>query len=297
VLCALLFLLDRLVGWGAEYLFLRTRDGDTGGQINALLENRSDVVIFGDSRAEAHYVPDILQASLGATTFNAGMKGSNAMAQYALEGLIFDHYTPKLIIYDLSPYSLMRSKDPYGKLEPLYPYWRDPHVAELIAQAGPLERLFFFSRVYPYNSKFHSIILFNVIRHRPNASNGYDGQRLPMSYAPIGAVESREQDYDGIMVDYLEKFIAAAQARGVRLIVTVSPHYSTGSFAIPARIGQLLSAAKIPVIDFDSSRYPQFTDFRLFHDTGHLDDAGARIFSGLLGIEINRLEASQRPGR
>jgi hypothetical protein len=289
----LLFVLDRLIGRGAEYLFLKTRDGDTGGQINALLANHSDIVIFGDSRAESHYVPEILQASLGAATFNAGMKGSNAMAQYALEGLLFDHYTPKLIIYDFSPYSLMRSKDPYGKLEPLYPYWRDSHVAELIDEAGPLERLFFFSRMYPYNSKFHSIILFNLIRHRPNASNGYDGQPLPMSYVPIGTVESREQDYDPTMVAYLEKFLVAAQVRGVRLIVTESPHYSTGSFPIPARIRRLLTESNTPVIDFDSTRYPEFMDFRLFHDAGHLDDAGARIFSGLLGTEVNRLEASR----
>lgn len=297
LLCALLFMLDRLVGWGAEALFMKTRDGDTGGQINALLADRSDIVVFGDSRAEAHYVPEILRASLGAATFNAGMKGSNTLAQYALEGLIFDHYTPKLIIYDFSPYSLMHSKDPFAKLEPLYPYWRDPHVAESIARAGPLERLFFCSRVYPYNSKIHSIILFNLIRHRPNASNGYDGQPLPMAYAPLGATDSREDDYDGIMVDYLEKFIEAAQARGVRLIVTLSPRYATGSFPIPARIRRLLSESNIPVIDFDSTRYPEFKDFRLFHDPSHLDDAGARIFSGLLGTEINRLDAVRRAQR
>src|SRR5947208_10607522 len=58
----LLFVLDRGLGAVAEYWFLKTRDGDTGETTNALLADRNAVVVFGDSRAESHYVPEKLQA-------------------------------------------------------------------------------------------------------------------------------------------------------------------------------------------------------------------------------------------
>ena len=288
VFCVLLFVLDRLVGRAAEYLFFKTRDGDTGGQINALLERQDEVLVFGDSRAESHYVPEILAERLGGGVFNAGMKGSNALAQYGLEQLIFSRYIPKLIIYDLSPYSIQKSKDPYGKLEPLYPYWRNPKIWDLIVQKGPLERVFFLSRVYPYNSKIHSIVLFNVMRKRPNASNGYDGQLEVMSNERIGPTQTREEEFDDTMMNYLEKFIVSAQAHGVKVVVAISPHYSLGPFAFPTRVRNMLAIPGIQTIDFEGPEYPEFEDYRLFHDTSHLNDTGARVFSALLGDDLRR---------
>src|ERR1700761_5075299 len=70
----LLFVLDRALGALAEHWFLKTRDGDTGETTNALLADRNAVVVFGDSRAESHYVPEKLQAGLGMSAFNAGFK-------------------------------------------------------------------------------------------------------------------------------------------------------------------------------------------------------------------------------
>src|SRR5262249_41279149 len=88
VKAALLFALvvgcDRLIGAAAEHWYFKTSDGDTGGEINSLLRKQSDILVFGDSRAESHYVPDILRSDLHASVFNAGFKGSNSLFQYAL---------------------------------------------------------------------------------------------------------------------------------------------------------------------------------------------------------------------
>src|SRR5260370_29162768 len=77
LLLALLFALDRIGGALAAHWFAKTRDGDTGEDINSLLQQKSAVVVFGDSRAESHYVPALLAEALGASTFNGGYKGAN----------------------------------------------------------------------------------------------------------------------------------------------------------------------------------------------------------------------------
>jgi hypothetical protein len=280
---------DRLIGAVAEHWYFKTNDGDTGGGVNALLRKRSDVLVFGDSRAESHYVPDILGSGFHASAFNAGFKGANSLYQYALEQLVFDHYTPKLIIYDFSPYSIAKSKeDPYSRLYPLFPYWRNEHVWSLIAQSGLVRRLAFLSRIYPYNSKIHSIVLFNVFESRPNASNGYVAQYGTMRSEPIEPMPV-PISYDDELVDYLDRFIVSAHSRGVKVIVTISPRFAAGSYEIPMQIRERLAELDIPVVDFGLGDFPEFANYRLFRDPDHLADEGAKLFSRVAVDKINEL--------
>jgi hypothetical protein len=294
LLLALLVACDRLGGALAEHWYFKTRDGDTGGEINALLEKRADVLVFGDSRAESHYVPDILAANLDTTAFNAGYKGANTLYDYALEQLVLDYYTPKLIVYDFSPYSLRSDEDPYTRLYPLHPYWRNEHLWELLAKGGTIQRLSFLSRLYPYNSKIHSILLFNVIDHRPNASDGYVGQNGNMKPEPIEPIRSHPEKYSEELIDYLDRFFVVAHEHGIRLIVTMSPRYASGDFVIPVKILRRLAAYGVPIIDFGIEEYPLFTDPKLFRDVSHLGDRGARLFTRLLAEKIDALAPDSR---
>ena len=59
------------------------------------------------------------------------------MFDYGLEQLVLDPYVPKTIIYDFSAYSVERTRaDPYDRLSPLYPYWRNPYIWQLISADG-----------------------------------------------------------------------------------------------------------------------------------------------------------------
>src|SRR5262245_1594452 len=90
LLLALLFALDRIGGALAAHWFAKTRDGDTGEVVNSLLEQKSAVVVFGDSRAESHYAPALLSEALGTSAFNGGFKGSNTIYDFGLQQLLFD---------------------------------------------------------------------------------------------------------------------------------------------------------------------------------------------------------------
>jgi hypothetical protein len=287
LLFVLLFVVDRGLGALAQYGFMKTRDGDTGGQINGLLEKKAPLLVFGDSRAESHYVPAILSEHLGVAAFNGGFKGSNSLYFYGLEQLVFDHYTPRLIVLDFSAYGIMQTRDdPYDKLDPLYPYWRNDHVWQLIAADGRAQRLRFLSRLYPYNSKIHSIIMFNVMAHRPHASDGYDPQAGVLGDEPLGPLDRRPVTSSDELVSYLERFMVSAHQHGVPIIVVLSPRHAFGTIAIPARLQRRIDEFGYPVLDFNVADYPQFADYRLYRDTAHLNDTGARLFSDLLGAKL-----------
>jgi hypothetical protein len=289
LLVALLFVLDRIAGAIAEHWFFKTRDGDTGEDVNALLEQRSPVIVFGDSRAESHYVPALLGDALGAPAFNGGYKGSNTIYDYGLEQLVFDRYTPRLIVLDYSAYSLMKTReDPYLKLAPLHPYWRDPGVWQIITAQGRAAPLYFLSRLYPYNSKLHSIVIFNIVPGRPHASNGFEPQFGTLGAAAPGPLERRPLEYDDLLVSYLERFLISAHDRSVPVVLVMSPRYARGTFRIPAQIQRRIDEFAIPVLDYDLDRYPQFADHRLYRDLGHLNEAGAESFSRSLGAELCR---------
>ena len=284
---ALLFVLDRLLGRVADFLYARTRDGDTGETINALLAKPHDVVVFGSSRAEAHYMPGIMAPVLSASVFNAGFKGSNILYDYGLEELLLDHYVPKVIIYDFSSFSVTKSHaNPYDKLYPLYPFWRNAHVWELIAAGGYRATLPFLSRIYPYNSKFHSLLIFNVLQHRADAYQGFNGSSAVMADAPLDSLNYSERDYDPLLVEYLERFIELAQSRGARVLVVESPRRAYGSFPLPATVLALLRRTAVPVLDYPLSEHPEFQSFELYRDADHLNDSGARQFSAALARRL-----------
>ena len=294
----LLVALDRAIGAAAEYLYFRTRDGDTGGQVNGLLAAKSDIVIFGSSRAESHYVPDVLEKSLGASTFNAGFKGSNSLYDYGIEQLLLKANRPRLIIYDFSSISVARTRsNPYDKLAPLHPYWRNAEIWALIEESGPLAPWHFLSRIYPYNSKFHSIAIFNVRRNRPGASNGFVPQHSRMAESPVGELRVREESYDGNLVAYAAKFISSAHEHGVKTIIVISPRHAAGTYPLPRELRMLADRLQVPVLDFDIAVYPQFTQAKLYRDETHLNVEGATVFSRLIAEYLSELADPRVPAR
>ncbi len=285
VLIILLFALDNVIGKVCEYFFLKTTDGDTGGQINGILCNKSDILIFGSSRAESHYVPSVFQNELGLSTYNCGFKGSNSIYDYSLEQLVFDRYIPKIIIYDYSYITskYMPDKNPYDTLYPMYPFFKNKKVFDLIKQRDRFEKYKFFSHMYPYNSKVHSILIFNIFRSIRKSEKGYRPQfiSLPMT-EELSTI--KDVKYDEVLVDYLVDFWEEAIKQNVRLFVCLSPRYKKGTYLMPEKARQFIEEHNIPVIDFNLDSNKEFLDTTLYRDANHLNNTGARVFSTRLSV-------------
>lgn len=110
LLVVILFGVDRLVGAA----FVKMKDvGLAGNPENMWLKTPftiekvdADVVVIGSSKASHHYVPQMLEDSLGMTAYNCGHDGCFFLYQNCIINMILDRYTPKMILWDIQPGSL-----------------------------------------------------------------------------------------------------------------------------------------------------------------------------------------------
>jgi len=115
---------DWLVGAAIEQLYRRAPHGTNWTKENWLLDDQFDVVIFGSSRAFRHYVPHVISEKTGRSVFNAGQNGQYLLYSYALEQLVLERYSPKLIVLDVLPSFIVKVKNPdeeFDETEFTYP--------------------------------------------------------------------------------------------------------------------------------------------------------------------------------
>jgi lysophospholipase L1-like esterase len=94
--------------------------------------------------------------------------------------------------------------------------------------------------------------------------------------------------WDKNLLAALERFISQAERKNVRLIWTISPNleYDNGQDKDSMeKIRSIADRHEIKIFDFTNS--PGFLGHdELFVDAGHLNDAGARIFSKMVADKI-----------
>ena len=111
LLVVILFGVDRLVGAA----FVKMKDvGLATNPENMWLKTAytvekvdAEVVVIGSSKASHHYVPQILEDSLGMTAYNCGQDGCFFLYQNCIINMILDRYTPKMILWDIQPGSFV----------------------------------------------------------------------------------------------------------------------------------------------------------------------------------------------
>lgn len=82
--CALLFIIDWVVGTWSERIYYKSKYGIFHRQIYCLTESQDELMILGSSRAAHHYVPQIFEDSLGLSSYNAGSDGMCIYYHYGI---------------------------------------------------------------------------------------------------------------------------------------------------------------------------------------------------------------------
>ena len=125
----ILFGVDRLVGAA----FVKMKDvGLAANPENMWLKTPftiekvdADVVVIGSSKASHHYVPQMLEDSLGMTAYNCGQDGCFFLYQNCIINMLLDRRVPKKIIWDVQPESLPENSSlaEYQNVRYLSPYY------------------------------------------------------------------------------------------------------------------------------------------------------------------------------
>lgn len=272
---------DWLVGMVLAHLYNSSEDITISKIRYTFYESGEDVLIFGSSRAQHHYIPDILVEGTHYTGFNCGLGGQPLAFSLVQISETLKRYKPQTIILDVTPdFRFDVDSDP--RLKILAPYYRtDTLVKKILLDNGSkYERLKFLSSIYPYNGMLADILLAHI--YVPDVSiKGY----IP---SPQGTIDQNwvpeedaadNQAIPAKQVQYLKRIVDICKKEEVSLWIIISPLYRTTieEEKISRQIKDFAEINDISFIDFSFNQ--TFSDYRLFKDHLHLTTAGAEIFT------------------
>jgi hypothetical protein len=305
----LLFLLllaavDYGLGRVIDHFFRKTLYGENWSKENWLLSRPYDVVCFGSSRTFRHYIPAIMQDSLGLSVFNAGANGQYLYYAYALEQLVLERYTPQVIVLDLLPNYVTKAEsaeEELGRMSSLAPYASHPVVAGLLTSGKFNEKLKLRSRLYRYNSRLLSLAA-NYFNQPGAMDNGFvyvgKSKFRPLHPFPDDLDENPAVVYDPERIKVLKKFIRSAQEREIQVVLSFSPTATPLSPKIEEILSfyeRLAQETGAPFIKFVSAEHPRFYDQTLYSDLIHMNELGGRAFTPLFTAELKKVLSGRHP--
>lgn len=288
VTACLFFVFDRLLGFGLQYLYVRSNATDEY-KVSYANEMTCDPVLFmGSSRSLHHYVPSIFEGRLGQGCFNAADWGiKNIYYQYGLLSNILSRYTPQLIVLEVHPCDWLQ-----------YPLSGKERAGSLAPYCGMSEGC---DEMLRLTGKYWPYRLSHVYRYAGSLPNLVAGRlgtmdRKLKGWKPLdGAFDTATLQTEGFdfAVDeerllLLERFIEKCQEHGIRLILAVSPMYSCSAKDVFATPRQLAEKHGIGFLDhYRDERFVGHEE--LFFDFGHLNRKGAELYSSIVAEELSAL--------
>lgn len=279
--CVLLFVVDRSVGFCLDYLRENAKGGTTKKQIYMANESVDDVVIFGSSRATHHYVPLIIEDSLGLTCFNMGQDGNGIVLMYGRYQMLLERYNPKLIIYDVSnsfDFSGIYHNSRY--LDKLKEF-RDKECIR--KEFGELvdwkEQCKLTSKMYQHNSKFLVLVVDNILHRK--LDNGYiplygivnDSAKYEYKF-----IDSTNWSLDSVKLSLFERFVCDVKAREIPLVMFVSPIYARSAHVDYVEAEKICAKYDVPfyyLMEMDGIA----DDCTMFQDRTHMNNTGAEKYT------------------
>jgi len=286
----ILFALDFFLGKVLAYYYFKQNSGILYRTTYSIEKTNADLLIFGSSRANHHYSPDIFENRLNISAYNAGREASFMFYHYAVLQSVLKRYTPNFIILDFTPGEFREDKVSYEGLSSLLPYYkRHPEIRSVVNLKGSYEKVKLISNIYPFNSQVFSIAIANTKFNlgRVNEIKGY----VPLSRVwkePV-RIDSIKHDYkiDTFKVKAYNDFIRECIEREVTLYIACSPSFVKSKYADKSiMMGQEI-AREHNVPFYDHLKDSIFVNNpTLFWDTGHLNKEGAKLFTNILIDEI-----------
>lgn len=252
--------------------------GRTGVEYHVCKALDEDVLIMGSSRASHHYVPQILEDSLGMSCFNGGQDGNGILMQYGRWKMLSAHKVPKLIVYDIEPSFDMVENNNERYIDRLKPFAGVKPVREYMASLFPMEGLKLTSSMYRYNYKFLEILSDCVVS--PTIQQGYIPLKGHIRQEMIEAkkdVSAAHLELDAVKLEYLEKLISEVQGAGCRIVLVSSPYWRGHTQTDFSSIEALAEKYGVAFLNYDESDLAGNPDY--FADSMHLNDDGANEFT------------------
>lgn len=275
------------LAFGQYFSFLRThaKGGSTANCEYIANRATDDIIILGSSRATHHYVPQIIEDSLGMSCYNCGEEGNGVVLAYGRLKMLTNRYKPKLVLYELTPGYDYGTKEPNNKyLGYLRAYYNKEGISELFDDFDDnLSWLKMRSKMYQNTSRLLPD-LFDNVSYRDN-HKGYEPLSGQIKDTTIqrNSSDNKEMAIDSLKLSYVENVIKLCQNEQILVIFIISPRYGMKEIDMSIYEPALSLCQKhgVPVYNYiccpSISEHPEF-----FQDEGHMNSNGAEKYTNLL---------------
>lgn len=291
VTSALLVLLavDRIGGMVMYRLLLKSQD-TTSPKICYLVNGgcQSDMLLMGTSRCNVHFVPEILEDSLGMTVYNGGVDGSsNIFAHYFLLSSILTYHTPKVICLGVDVEDFTIQENEWESVGFFAPFMGLTQAGDSIFRESGQYYNYQLSHLYRYNAKSLEILSGLTLGVQPEQEKGYMKRPKPPVVPELVQEVPSVKPLDEVKVKYMERFAGKCREKGVELYFIVSP-----KLTVPGQEYVWLDAFcrkhQIPLLNYHQQGlfqdHPQY-----FWDISHLWDEGAQAFTRTVAHDLRQL--------
>ena len=297
LLIAIVFTLDFIIGVVLNYFYFKQDNGLQYRTTYSIEKTKADILIFGSSRANHHYRPDVFENRMKLSFYNAGRDGNFIFYHLAVLKGVLKRYSPKIVILDFVIDEFQQNQIGYDGLSSLLPYYRNhPEMRSIIDLKSKYERLKMLSCIYPYNSSMFTIAVGNAEfnKKRDNEIQGY----VPLTKTWDGPIlvenNSSKYDIDSVKVNAFKEFILECIQAKVKLYIVCSPYFAKLNHSDYSLIIGKEIAKRNNIDFFDFSKDTTFINSpKLFADIEHLNDTGASVFSNLLINSICKTALSE----
>jgi hypothetical protein len=255
----------------------------------AIDSTKAEILVFGSSRANHHYVPRVFEDSLGMSFYNTGRDGSYFLNSYATMKGLLARYTPKIILLEMNPDELFYDAESYDRLSSLLPYYKDhPAMQSTIELKSRFEKYKLLSGVYPFNSDILTILINNSrynIKRKPDME-GFIQLNNCMQDTVLRNLKAVQCIPDTVKINRLKDIAVLCKKKKILLFIIQSPVYAM----VPqdksvSLMDSIAGETNTPFWNFAQDpaclHHPAW-----FDDFDHLNKDGALYFSGLVANQI-----------
>lgn len=267
---------DICAGKVMDYCLNHLKGGQYHSLEYAMKETKADVLVFGSSRAINHYVPKVIEDSLGISCYNCGFHAQGIIFQYGRLRYILNRYKPKMIIYDVEYHFDLGKGDNERYLDMLKPYCSDTCISNYFKDFSYTEYVKNYSCLYRYNTNIFDLLK-DYSANGVASENGFEARKGTMDYE-VERKDIPPIEVDSVKIAYLKKFIQSCKQHQIPLVMFVSPRYDASSSTVHEPIKKMCKDEDVPFYDFfTDSCYQNHKE--LFADSKHLNEVGAFYYT------------------
>ncbi len=259
--------------------------------------NSEDMIIIGHSRARHHYIPTLIEDSLGLSVVNAAKDGTGFLTQAVLIHGMVQQKAPKYILWEVRPAVFLKADNrEIDRLTDLMPFYDTDSLSRVwVQRRSPSEKYKMLSWAYRNNGRFWGRMEQMLTGKEDNGRKGYAPAKPSKKHPEMKRYEY-EDNYDPERAALFVDVVNSTRRAGTQLIMAISPQYETSNAYELEETRQfyaLTDSLNIPVLDFFYN--PEFLDHpEWFKDHTHLNSSGAEHYMEVFIPELKRTIANAK---